>query len=171
MGAVEFSPLLVHCRCIEVWQVSDLLREGRVVGQHREGRYSAVRATDRVGHRYVLDGQLNLFAMDWKRKLEEAFYDLYCIKIYNVYNFYLYTHIKYITECDYTMYQLYEPLLSIDVVDRWMKVHNRVPKWELIYFLRSNASSSTLQCVPPELCDCSRPGDSVLVVQILLVRT
>ena len=39
-------------------QVSDLLREGQVVGQHREGRYSAVRATDRVGHRYVLDGQL-----------------------------------------------------------------------------------------------------------------
>lgn len=37
-------------------EVSDLLREGRVVGQHREGRYSAVRATDRVGHRYVLDG-------------------------------------------------------------------------------------------------------------------
>jgi len=37
-------------------EVSDLLREGQVVGQHREGRYSAVRATDRVGHRYVLDG-------------------------------------------------------------------------------------------------------------------
>jgi hypothetical protein len=89
MGAVEFSPLLVHCRCIEVWQVSDLLREGRVVGQHREGRYSAVRATDRVGHRYVLDGQLGLFAVDWKRKLEETFhnlYNLYCIKIYNKYN-------------------------------------------------------------------------------------
>mmetsp|Transcript_33752 Transcript_33752/g.61158 ORF Transcript_33752/g.61158 Transcript_33752/m.61158 type:complete len:888 (+) Transcript_33752:52-2715(+) len=37
-------------------EVSDLLREGRVVGQGREGRYDAVRATDRVGHRYVLDG-------------------------------------------------------------------------------------------------------------------
>eukprot|EP00438_Fugacium_kawagutii_P010196 Skav234228 [mRNA] locus=scaffold1464:247723:254034:+ [translate_table: standard] len=37
-------------------EVSDLLREGHVVGQNREGRYSAVRATDRVGHRYVLDG-------------------------------------------------------------------------------------------------------------------
>mmetsp|Transcript_42093 Transcript_42093/g.98131 ORF Transcript_42093/g.98131 Transcript_42093/m.98131 type:complete len:851 (-) Transcript_42093:60-2612(-) len=37
-------------------EVSDLLREGEVVGQGREGRYSAVRATDRVGHRYVLDG-------------------------------------------------------------------------------------------------------------------
>ena len=41
-------------------QVSDLLREGRVVGQNREGRYSAVRATDRVGHRYVLDGHHSL---------------------------------------------------------------------------------------------------------------
>ena len=37
-------------------EVSDLLREGRVVGQGVEGRYSAVRATDHVGHRYVLDG-------------------------------------------------------------------------------------------------------------------
>mmetsp|Transcript_23456 Transcript_23456/g.54684 ORF Transcript_23456/g.54684 Transcript_23456/m.54684 type:complete len:883 (+) Transcript_23456:121-2769(+) len=37
-------------------EVSDLLREGRVVGQGLDGRYSAVRATDRVGHRYVLDG-------------------------------------------------------------------------------------------------------------------
>jgi len=37
-------------------EVSDLLREGRVVGQGVEGRYSAVRSTDRVGHRYVLDG-------------------------------------------------------------------------------------------------------------------
>jgi len=37
-------------------EVSDLLREGQVVGQGRDGRYSAVRATDRVGHRYVLDG-------------------------------------------------------------------------------------------------------------------
>ncbi|CAE8622587.1 unnamed protein product, partial [Polarella glacialis] len=37
-------------------EVSDLLREGNVVGQGRDGRYTAVRATDRVGHRYVLDG-------------------------------------------------------------------------------------------------------------------
>lgn len=37
-------------------EVSDLLREGRIVGQGQEGRYEAVRATDRVGHRYVLDG-------------------------------------------------------------------------------------------------------------------
>ncbi|CAE7199382.1 Klp61F [Symbiodinium natans] len=37
-------------------EVSDLLREGQVVGQGRQGRYAAVRATDRVGHRYVLDG-------------------------------------------------------------------------------------------------------------------
>ena len=126
MGAVEFSPLLVY-RCIVHWQVSDLLREGRVVGQHREGRYSAVRATDRAGHRYVLDGQLGLFAVGWKRKLEETFYNLYCIKIYNNY--------IYIVECDYIMYQLYEPLLSIGVVsDRWMKVRNRAPECELIYF-------------------------------------
>jgi len=41
-------------------EVSDLLREGRVVGQGVEGRYSAVRATDRVGHRYVLDGHTQL---------------------------------------------------------------------------------------------------------------
>ena len=39
-------------------EVSDLLREGRVVGQDRSGRYAGVRATDRVGHRYVLDGRL-----------------------------------------------------------------------------------------------------------------
>jgi len=37
-------------------EVSDLLREGKVVGQGVEGRYDAVRSTDRVGHRYVLDG-------------------------------------------------------------------------------------------------------------------
>jgi len=37
-------------------EVSDLLRDGQVVGQGRHGRYAAVRATDRVGHRYVLDG-------------------------------------------------------------------------------------------------------------------
>merc|ERR1719433_324625 len=37
-------------------EISDLLREGNVVGQGVAGRYGAVRATDRVGHRYVLDG-------------------------------------------------------------------------------------------------------------------
>lgn len=37
-------------------EVSDLLQAGRVVGQGQEGRYAGVRATDRVGHRYVLDG-------------------------------------------------------------------------------------------------------------------
>lgn len=42
-------------------EVSDLLREGRVVGQGMHGRYSAVRATDRVGHRYVLDGHTECF--------------------------------------------------------------------------------------------------------------
>ncbi|CAJ1378317.1 unnamed protein product, partial [Effrenium voratum] len=48
-------------------EVSDLLREGQVVGQGREGRYAAVRATDRVGHRYVLDGHT-----EWNiRSLEE----------------------------------------------------------------------------------------------------
>lgn len=39
-------------------EVSDLLKEGKVVGQGQEGRYSEVRATDRVGHRYVLDGHV-----------------------------------------------------------------------------------------------------------------
>eukprot|EP00927_Polykrikos_kofoidii_P043828 TRINITY_DN37923_c0_g1_i1.p1 TRINITY_DN37923_c0_g1~~TRINITY_DN37923_c0_g1_i1.p1 ORF type:complete len:914 (+),score=171.20 TRINITY_DN37923_c0_g1_i1:70-2811(+) len=42
-------------------EISDLLREGCVVGQNMEGRYGAVRATDRVGHRYVLDGQTQVF--------------------------------------------------------------------------------------------------------------
>lgn len=37
-------------------EISDLLRSGGVVGQGQAGRYGAVRATDRVGHRYVLDG-------------------------------------------------------------------------------------------------------------------
>lgn len=38
--------------------ISDLLNEGKIVGQEREGRYANTRATDRVGHRYVLDGNL-----------------------------------------------------------------------------------------------------------------
>ncbi len=37
-------------------EVNDLLKGGEIVGQEREGRYSGTRATDRVGHRYVLDG-------------------------------------------------------------------------------------------------------------------
>lgn len=36
--------------------ISDLLKEGQTVGQGVAGRYAHVRATDRVGHRYVLDG-------------------------------------------------------------------------------------------------------------------
>lgn len=54
-----------------------------MVGQHREGRYSAVRATDRVGHRYVLDGQLGLFAVAWERNRSTIIYNLYCILLYN----------------------------------------------------------------------------------------
>jgi len=46
-------------------EVSDLLREGQVVGQGLEGRYEAVRATDRVGHRYVLDGHTECFVDSW----------------------------------------------------------------------------------------------------------
>eukprot|EP01065_Artemidia_motanka_P008438 TRINITY_DN1424_c0_g3_i1.p1 TRINITY_DN1424_c0_g3~~TRINITY_DN1424_c0_g3_i1.p1 ORF type:complete len:702 (+),score=255.18 TRINITY_DN1424_c0_g3_i1:55-2106(+) len=51
----------VDCRLsmsyVEVYgnEVSDLLRGG-VLGQNRDGRFAGVRATDRVGHRYVLDG-------------------------------------------------------------------------------------------------------------------
>lgn len=39
-------------------EVNDLLSEGQIVGQGRVGRYNEVRATDRVGHRYVLDGHV-----------------------------------------------------------------------------------------------------------------
>lgn len=49
-------------------EISDLLRSGGVVGQGQDGRYSAVRATDRVGHRYVLDGNTE-FAVE---SLEEV---------------------------------------------------------------------------------------------------
>jgi kinesin family protein 5 len=38
-------------------EITDLLHDRRIVGQDIEGRYQGVRATDRVGHRYVLDGQ------------------------------------------------------------------------------------------------------------------
>jgi len=47
-------------------EVSDLLREGRVVGQDRDGRYANVRATDRVGHRYVLDGHTDFSVESWE---------------------------------------------------------------------------------------------------------
>mmetsp|Transcript_29822 Transcript_29822/g.65020 ORF Transcript_29822/g.65020 Transcript_29822/m.65020 type:complete len:904 (+) Transcript_29822:82-2793(+) len=46
-------------------EVSDLLREGRVVGQGLAGRYDASRATDRVGHRYVLDGHTEWPVETW----------------------------------------------------------------------------------------------------------
>jgi len=36
--------------------INDLLNEGRIVGQYRDDRHAQTRATDRVGHRYVLDG-------------------------------------------------------------------------------------------------------------------
>jgi len=36
--------------------ITDLFNEGKIVGQEREGRFDRTRATDRVGHRYVLDG-------------------------------------------------------------------------------------------------------------------
>jgi len=47
-------------------EISDLLREGRVVGQDRDGRYADVRATDRVGHRYVLDGHTEISVESWE---------------------------------------------------------------------------------------------------------
>jgi kinesin family protein 5 len=52
---------------VEVYgnEVSDLLREGQVVGQGVEGRYNATRATDRVGHRYVLDGHSECVVESW----------------------------------------------------------------------------------------------------------
>ena len=40
-------------------QVTDLLTQ-TIVGQRQQGRYADVRATDRVGHRYVLDGQTSV---------------------------------------------------------------------------------------------------------------
>ena len=46
-------------------EVSDLLRKGRILGQGVEGRYSAVRATDRVGHRCVLDGLAQWAIESW----------------------------------------------------------------------------------------------------------
>lgn len=46
-------------------EVSDLLRAGQVVGQGQDGRYGAVRATDRVGHRYVLDGHTEVAVDSW----------------------------------------------------------------------------------------------------------
>ena len=54
------SEVLLSASYVELFgsEVSDLLQQGRVVGQERTGRYAQVRATDRVGHRYVLDGRL-----------------------------------------------------------------------------------------------------------------
>ncbi|CAD7965829.1 unnamed protein product [Amoebophrya sp. A25] len=45
---------------VEVYgnEVNDLLSSGQIVGQSRDGRYADTRATDRVGHRYVLDGNV-----------------------------------------------------------------------------------------------------------------
>eukprot|EP00929_Paragymnodinium_shiwhaense_P104557 TRINITY_DN6911_c0_g1_i1.p1 TRINITY_DN6911_c0_g1~~TRINITY_DN6911_c0_g1_i1.p1 ORF type:complete len:959 (+),score=292.68 TRINITY_DN6911_c0_g1_i1:76-2877(+) len=47
-------------------EVSDLLKEGQVLGQGQQGRYDAVRATDRVGHRYVLDGHNEIRVRTWE---------------------------------------------------------------------------------------------------------
>lgn len=47
-------------------EVSDLLKEGKVVGQGQDGRYASVRATDRVGHRYVLDGHTECKVESWE---------------------------------------------------------------------------------------------------------
>jgi kinesin family protein 5 len=51
-------------------EVSDLLHEGQIVGQGQEGRYNAVRATDRVGHRYVLDGHIEHHVESWDEVAE-----------------------------------------------------------------------------------------------------
>eukprot|EP01062_Namystynia_karyoxenos_P067236 TRINITY_DN6113_c0_g1_i1.p1 TRINITY_DN6113_c0_g1~~TRINITY_DN6113_c0_g1_i1.p1 ORF type:complete len:703 (+),score=165.87 TRINITY_DN6113_c0_g1_i1:86-2194(+) len=65
-SAIEQRRDAVDCKLalsyVEVFgnEVSDLLKGGAVVGQHRLGRYGAARATDRVGHRYVLDGDTEL---------------------------------------------------------------------------------------------------------------
>ena len=41
-------------------EIRDLLDGGKVVGQDFAGRHAATRATDRVGHRYVLDGDVDV---------------------------------------------------------------------------------------------------------------
>lgn len=46
-------------------EVSDLLKSGQVVGQGQDGRYANTRATDRVGHRYVLDGKTECSVESW----------------------------------------------------------------------------------------------------------
>eukprot|EP00928_Gymnodinium_smaydae_P005921 TRINITY_DN12052_c0_g1_i1.p1 TRINITY_DN12052_c0_g1~~TRINITY_DN12052_c0_g1_i1.p1 ORF type:complete len:800 (-),score=126.54 TRINITY_DN12052_c0_g1_i1:154-2553(-) len=51
-------------------EVSDLLRDGLVVGQGQGDRYAAVRATDRVGHRYVLDGHTECDVDSWEEVRE-----------------------------------------------------------------------------------------------------
>lgn len=51
-------------------EVSDLLKFGQVVGQGQEGRYANVRATDRVGHRYVLDGRTECVVESWEEVQE-----------------------------------------------------------------------------------------------------
>jgi hypothetical protein len=47
---------------IEIYgdELRDLLNGGRIVGQGVEGRHADTRATDRVGHRYVLDGDVDV---------------------------------------------------------------------------------------------------------------
>lgn len=51
-------------------EISDLLRSGSVVGQGQDGRYGGVRATDRVGHRYVLDGHTEVAVESLEEVLE-----------------------------------------------------------------------------------------------------
>ncbi len=57
---IEKMDLKLSVSYVEVYgnEVNDLLSEGNIVGQDREGRYAETRATDRVGHRYVLDGNV-----------------------------------------------------------------------------------------------------------------
>jgi len=47
-------------------EVSDLLHEGRIVGQGRQSRHGAVRETDRVSHRYVLDRDTEYPVESWE---------------------------------------------------------------------------------------------------------
>ncbi len=53
-----FAGSTVTVSYVEVYgnEVNDLLAQGQIVGQNVEGRYAGTRATDRVGHKYVLDG-------------------------------------------------------------------------------------------------------------------
>lgn len=65
-GVVDLNLTMSY---VEIYgdEIRNLLNGGKIVGQGQEGRHADTRATDRVGHRYVLDGQEDVVVEDMRQ--------------------------------------------------------------------------------------------------------